>query len=179
MMTILCAPSICQTAFWALCLDCFTESWQHYEKGNNFIDEEIRLREMKDADQEMKDIDQQWWPSPSPALCSGSTPEQWSNRSQAPAVPSGPPPHSPCSPVPLLLSTPSPFKLPRRVFPGGPAVTNLPCSAGDTGSIPGWRTKISQARGPGSSWMATREAPMLQTKTPYVVIKTPCSQINK
>lgn len=70
MMTILWAPSICQTAFWALCLDCFTESWQHYEKGNNFIDEEIRLREMKDADQEMKDIDQQWWPSPSPALCS-------------------------------------------------------------------------------------------------------------
>ena len=70
-----------------------------------------------------------------------STPAQSRDRSQTLAVPSEPPPHSPSSPVPLLLSTPSPFKLPRRVFPGGPAVTNLPCNAGDAGSIPGWRIR--------------------------------------
>ena len=29
-----------------------------------------------------------------------------------------------------------------RGFPGGPVVKNLPCNAGDTGSIPGWGTKI-------------------------------------
>ena len=27
-------------------------------------------------------------------------------------------------------------------FPGGPVVKNLPCNAGDKGSIPGWGTKI-------------------------------------
>ena len=27
-------------------------------------------------------------------------------------------------------------------FPGGPVVKNLPCSAEDTGLIPGWGTKI-------------------------------------
>ena len=27
-------------------------------------------------------------------------------------------------------------------FPGGPVVKNLPCNAGDAGSIPGWGTKI-------------------------------------
>ena len=29
-------------------------------------------------------------------------------------------------------------------FPGGPVVSNLPCNEGDTGSIPGQRTKIPQ-----------------------------------
>ena len=29
-----------------------------------------------------------------------------------------------------------------RDFPGGPVVENLPCNAGDTGSIPGWGAKI-------------------------------------
>ena len=32
-----------------------------------------------------------------------------------------------------------------RDFPGGPVVKNLPCNAGDAGSIPGWGTKIPQA----------------------------------
>ena len=30
-------------------------------------------------------------------------------------------------------------------FPGGPVVKNLPCNAGDKGSIPGWGNKIPQA----------------------------------
>ena len=34
-----------------------------------------------------------------------------------------------------------------RDFPGGPMVKNLPCNAGDTGLIPGWRTKIPPAVG--------------------------------
>ena len=40
-------------------------------------------------------------------------------------------------------------------FPGGPVVENLPSNAGDTGSIPGWETKI-----------------------PHAPAKTRCSQIN-
>ena len=32
-------------------------------------------------------------------------------------------------------------------FPGGPVVNNLPCNAGDTGSIPGQGTKILHANG--------------------------------
>ena len=30
-------------------------------------------------------------------------------------------------------------------LPGGPVVKNLPCNAGDVGSIPGWGTKIPPA----------------------------------
>ena len=30
-------------------------------------------------------------------------------------------------------------------FPGDPVLTNLPCNAGDSGSIPGWETKIPHA----------------------------------
>ena len=32
-------------------------------------------------------------------------------------------------------------------FPGGPVVNNLPSNPGDTGSIPGWGTKIPHATG--------------------------------
>ena len=32
-----------------------------------------------------------------------------------------------------------------RDLPGGPVVKNPPSNTGDTGLIPGWRTKISQA----------------------------------
>ena len=32
-----------------------------------------------------------------------------------------------------------------RDFPGGPLVKNLPCSAGDVGSIPSWGIQILQA----------------------------------
>ena len=38
-------------------------------------------------------------------------------------------------------------KVLRRDFPSGPAVKNLPCNAGDMGSIPGLQTKIPQAAG--------------------------------
>ena len=31
-------------------------------------------------------------------------------------------------------------------FPGGQVVKNLPCNAGDLGSIPGWETKILHAK---------------------------------
>ena len=40
------------------------------------------------------------------------------------------------------LSLPWDFKTAGRDFPGGRVVENLPCNAGDAGSIPGWRTKI-------------------------------------
>ena len=33
----------------------------------------------------------------------------------------------------------------RRDFPGAPVVENLPCSAGDMGSIPGWLSEIPYA----------------------------------
>ena len=33
----------------------------------------------------------------------------------------------------------------KKDFPGGPVVKNLPCHAGDAGSIPGWGTKIPHA----------------------------------
>ena len=36
-------------------------------------------------------------------------------------------------------------KMIRGDLPGSPVVNNPPCSAGDTGSIPGWETKIPQA----------------------------------
>ena len=32
-------------------------------------------------------------------------------------------------------------------MPGGLVVKNLPCNAGDSGSIPGWKTKIPYAAG--------------------------------
>ena len=37
------------------------------------------------------------------------------------------------------------IKLHERDFPSGPVVENPPCNAGDSGSIPGWGTKIPQA----------------------------------
>ena len=56
-------------------------------------------------------------------------------------------------------------------FPHGPVVKNLPCNAGDAGSIPGWRTKISHAEG------QLTEARALQEKILYDATKTRCSQI--
>ena len=38
------------------------------------------------------------------------------------------------------------FKKPFRDFLGGPVVGNLPCNAGDTGSIPRWGTGIPHGR---------------------------------
>ena len=42
-------------------------------------------------------------------------------------------------------------------FPGGPVVKNLPCSAGDTGLIPGWGTKSPHATEQLSSHTASTE----------------------
>ena len=44
-----------------------------------------------------------------------------------------------------------------RYFPGGPVVKNLPCSAGDTGLIPGWGTKSPHATEQLSSHTASTE----------------------
>ena len=45
----------------------------------------------------------------------------------------------------------------RRGFPGAPVVENLPCSAGDMGSIPGWLSEIPYAEGQQSPQAATTE----------------------
>ena len=47
-------------------------------------------------------------------------------------------------------------------IPGGPMVKNLPANAGDTGSIPGQRTKISHAVGQLSPCAATTEPACLE-----------------
>ena len=38
-------------------------------------------------------------------------------------------------------------KISLKDFPGGPVVKNLPTYAGDSGSIPDWRTKTPHAAG--------------------------------
>ena len=80
-----------------------------------------------------------------------------------------------------------------RNFPRGPVVKNLPCKAGDVGSIPGWRMKIPQAS-VQPSLHATATEPMLHnlrvhvsepkvlhdaTKIPCTATETWGSQINK
>ena len=45
----------------------------------------------------------------------------------------------------LNITQPEVSKLPLWDFPDGPVVKNLPCKAGDVGSIPGWGTKIPHA----------------------------------
>ena len=42
-------------------------------------------------------------------------------------------------------------------FPGGPAIKNLPCNAGDASSIPGQGTEVPQASGQLSVSIATTE----------------------
>ena len=44
-----------------------------------------------------------------------------------------------------------------RDSPGGPVVKNLSCNAGDSGSIPGWGTKIAHAAGLLSPCATIRE----------------------
>ena len=51
-----------------------------------------------------------------------------------------------------------------RDFPGGPVVKNLPCNAGDAGSIPGQGTKIPHAAGQLSPCATTTELPRLNTR---------------
>lgn len=58
-----------------------------------------------------------------------------------------------------------------RDFPGGPLVKNLPCSAGDVGSIPSWGIKILQAVRLLSPQLwnpcTTTREPSLQLKDPW------------
>ena len=56
-------------------------------------------------------------------------------------------------------------------FPGGPVVKNPPYNAGDTGSIPGQRTKIPHAAGQLSPCATTR-AHTPQRKIPRATTKT-------
>ena len=44
-----------------------------------------------------------------------------------------------------------------RDFPGGTVVKNLPCNAGDMGSIPGWGAKVPHAEGKQS--LSTTKSP--------------------
>ena len=45
-----------------------------------------------------------------------------------------------------------------RGLPGHPVVKNLPCSAGDTSSIPGWGTEIPHALEQLNPSATTRES---------------------
>ena len=49
-------------------------------------------------------------------------------------------------------------------FTGGPAVKNLACKVGDTGSIPGWETKVPHGAGRLCPCTATWEAEILQAR---------------
>ena len=51
----------------------------------------------------------------------------------------------------------APGKYGHRDFPGGAVVKNVPSSAGNMGSIPGWGTKITQAEGQLSLRATTAE----------------------
>ena len=50
------------------------------------------------------------------------------------------------------------FKGLEEDFSGGPEVKNLPSNTGDTGSIPGWGTKIPHAEEQLSPHATTRES---------------------
>ena len=53
-----------------------------------------------------------------------------------------------------------------RDFPGGPAVKNLSCNAGDASLIPGQGTKIPHAAGQISLHATAREKPVRQNEEP-------------
>ena len=59
----------------------------------------------------------------------------------------------------------------RLKFPGKPVVKNLPCNAGDTGSIPGWGTQTLHAAGQLSLFTTVAEL-TLKPKTPQDLMKT-------
>ena len=56
------------------------------------------------------------------------------------------------------------IKIHQTITAGTSLVKNLPSYAGDVGLIPGWRTKISHAKGQLSLSAATRESPSATTK---------------
>ena len=51
-------------------------------------------------------------------------------------------------------------------LPGGPVIKNLPCNAGDMGSIPGWGTKILHALEQLSTLPPQLESPCPAVKDP-------------
>ena len=63
-------------------------------------------------------------------------------------------------------------------FPGGPVVQNLPCNAGNVGSISGWGTKIPHTVGATKPMCQNYRTCTLQQKIPLVRTKTQCGQIN-
>ena len=60
---------------------------------------------------------------------------------------------------------------PQWDFPGGKVVKNLPSSAGDAGSIPGWGTKIPHTTGKLSWHAATSGAHVPQLESPHTTRK--------
>ena len=63
-------------------------------------------------------------------------------------------------------------------FPGAPVVQNMPCNAGNVGSISGWGTKIPHAVGATKPVCQNYRTCTLQQKIPLVTTKTQCSQTN-
>ena len=62
-------------------------------------------------------------------------------------------------------------------FPGGPEVKNLPCNAGDAGSIPNQGTKIPL--GIGREFLHCNERSHVMQNILHAKTKTQHSQINK
>ena len=56
-------------------------------------------------------------------------------------------------------------------FPGGPVVKNLPCNAGDAGSIPGWGTKIPHSAEHLSPHPTILSPPTPQLESPWAARK--------
>ena len=59
-----------------------------------------------------------------------------------------------------------------RDFPGGPVVKNPPSNAGDTGSIPGWGTKIPHAAGQLSPCATTTDLTRLNERAHVPQLKS-------
>ena len=67
-----------------------------------------------------------------------------------------------------------------RGLPWWFSAKNLPCNAGDLGSVPGWETKIPHAmeqQAPKSQLESPRA--IRKEKIPQAATKIQCSQINK
>ena len=83
-----------------------------------------------------------------------------------------------------FLRTQARLRFPKD-FPDGRVVKNLPCKAGDMGSIPGWGTKIPHDEEQLSQLAATTVPTYLHHKSslcaqdPQDATKTQRSQINK
>ena len=67
------------------------------------------------------------------------------------------------------------LKMTYRDFPGGPVVKNPPSNAGDTGSIPGQRTKIPHAAGQLRLSAAATEPTCCNWRAYELQLKSPCT----